>query len=74
MSRSISINAFVSPLSPPRLHVGKIRGFDILVPRLPLFFNVIHRKAREPVNIYHVHNVGVEATWEHGALIMTQQF
>ena len=34
-----------------------------LVPRLPQFFNVTCRKMREPGKIYHVCDVGVEATW-----------
>ena len=34
-----------------------------LVPRLPQFFSVTRRKTREPGRIYHVRDVGVEATW-----------
>ena len=34
-----------------------------LVPRLPQFFSVTRRKTREPGKIYHVRDIGVEATW-----------
>ena len=33
-----------------------------LVSRLPQFFNFTRRERREPVKIYHMRDVGVEAT------------
>ena len=34
-----------------------------LVPSLPHILNVARRERREPGKIYHVRDVGVEATW-----------
>ena len=34
-----------------------------LVPSLPRILNVARRERREPGKIYHVRDVGVEATW-----------
>ena len=46
-----------------------------LVPSLPRIFNIAHRERREPGKIYHVRDVGVEATWKvWGAQILTQYF
>ena len=33
------------------------------IPRLPQFFRVTRRERREPGKLYHVRDVGVEATW-----------
>ena len=43
-----------------------------LIPRLPQFFYVTHRKTREPCKIYHIRDVEVEAM--RRALTMTHQF
>ena len=43
--------------------MSTLNDYASLVPRLPQFFNVIHRKTREPDKIYHMRDVGVEATW-----------
>ena len=37
-------------------------SFNLVYPR-PHVFNIARRKRREPGKIYHVRDVGVEATW-----------
>ena len=42
---------------------GHICQVNNLVPRLPHVLNVARRERREPDKIYHMHDVGIEATW-----------
>ena len=44
-------------------HFKDMPYFPSLVPRLPQFFNVTCRKTREPGKLFHVRDIGIEATW-----------